>query len=100
MVEALTYDIRLQVAMHTTSYWDQPLTDKTLSRFRKRCYEHEMETGEDLLKECILKISAQIALEMNISGQLKRMDSMMISSNIKKLSRMELIYTCISNLAK
>ena len=27
------------------------------------------------------------------------MDSMMIESNIRKLSRMELIYTCISKLA-
>ena len=28
------------------------------------------------------------------------MDSMMIDSNIKKLSRLELIYTCIANLTK
>lgn len=36
---------------------------------------------------------------MGINGRVRRMDSMMIASNIRFLSRMELIYTCISRLA-
>ena len=36
---------------------------------------------------------------MGISGKVRRMDSMMVESNIRKLSRMELIYTCIAKLA-
>ena len=36
---------------------------------------------------------------MNLGGRIKRMDSMMIESNIRFLSRMELICTCISKLA-
>lgn len=35
---------------------------------------------------------------MKITGRTRRMDSMMIDANIKKLSRLELIYTCISDL--
>jgi hypothetical protein len=35
---------------------------------------------------------------MNPNGRIKRMDSMMVESNIRFLSRMELIYTCISKL--
>ena len=35
---------------------------------------------------------------MGINGRVRRMDSMMIESNIRKLSRMELLYTCISKL--
>lgn len=39
---------------------------------------------------------------MGINGGsvVKRMDSIMIASNIKKLSRLELLYTCVSNLVK
>lgn len=33
---------------------------------------------------------------MGINGTLKRMDSMMIASNIRKLSRFELIYSCVA----
>lgn len=44
-------------------------------------------------------LSASIAKLMGISGKVRRMDSMMIESNIRRLSRMELIYTCIAKLA-
>ena len=39
IVENLMLDLHLQYALHTTSYEEQPLSDKTLSRFRKRCYD-------------------------------------------------------------
>ena len=34
------------------------------------------------------------------SRSLKRMDSFMVASNIKKMSRLELLYTCVANLVK
>lgn len=36
---------------------------------------------------------------MGINDRVRRMDSIMIASNIRFLSRMELVYTCISKLA-
>ena len=42
----------------------------------------------------------EMAKLMKINGQIQRMDSLMIASNIKKLSRMELLYTCLSNFVK
>jgi hypothetical protein len=59
-----------------------------------------METGEDLLKEEIERLSSAIAEMMNISGNVKRMDSLMVSSSCKKTGRLELIYTCVSNMVK
>ena len=37
---------------------------------------------------------------MKIDGRIRRMDSMMLEANIRKLSRMELIYTCIAKLVR
>ena len=99
MVENLMLDFRLQYALHTTSFEEQPLSDKTLSRFRRRCYDYETLHNKDLYHDCVNDLSASIAKLMRISGKIRRMDSMMIESNIRKLSRMELIYTCISKLA-
>lgn len=99
MVENLMLDFRIQYALHTTSFEEQPLSDKTLSRFRKRCYDYEMLYNKDLYHDCVKDLSASIAKLMEISGKVRRMDSMMIESNIRKLSRMELIYTCIAKLA-
>jgi hypothetical protein len=99
IVESLMFDIRFQYALNTTSFEEQPLSDKTLSRFRKRCYEHETKTGEDLIHATVTELSGEMAAIMKINNQMKRMDSFMVAANIKKLSRMELLYTCVSNLA-
>nr|WP_297873568.1 transposase [uncultured Blautia sp.] len=74
------------------------LSDKTLSRFRKRCYDHETLHGVDLYRDCVKDLSGKIAKIMKLNGRIRRMDFMMIESNIRFLSRMELIYTCISKL--
>ena len=99
MVENLMLDFRIQYALHTTSFEEQPLSDKTLSRFRKRCYDYETLHSKDLYHDCVKDLSNSIAKMMGISGKVRRMDSMMVESNIRKLSRMELIYTCIAKLA-
>lgn len=98
MVENLMLDLHLQYALHTTSFEEQPLSDKTLSRFRNRCYAYETTHGVDLYHDCVKDLSSKIAKLMKLNGRIKRMDSMMIESNIRFLSRMELIYTCISKL--
>ena len=98
IVENLMLDLHLQYALHTTSFEEQPISDKTLSRFRKRCYDYETLHSVDLYHDCVKDLSSKIAKLMNINDRIRRMDSMMIESNIRFLSRMKLIYTCISKL--
>lgn len=98
IVENLMLDPRYQYALHTTSYEEQPLSDKTLSRFRKRCYDYEATYGIDLLHDCVTDLSKKIAKMMNINPRIRRMDSFMIEANIKNLSRAELLYACVAKL--
>jgi hypothetical protein len=100
LVESLMFDIRFQYALHTTSFAEQPLSDRSLGRFRERNTAYEAETGIDLIKNCILSLTSEIAELMKIDGSLKRMDSFMVASNIKKMSRLELLYTSVCNLVK
>ena len=95
--ESLLFDVRYQRALHTENFDEQPMSDTTLKRFRKRCLTYETEHDVDLVHECITELSGEMAKLMNISGQIQRMDSLMVASNIKRLSRMELLYTCVSN---
>ena len=53
LVQALMFDIRYQYALHTTSFEEQPLSNRTLSRFRARCLAYETETGIDLIHICV-----------------------------------------------
>lgn len=100
IVETLSFDIRYQYALHTTSFEEQPLNDRTLGRFRARCNTYEERTGIDLIHQCIVGLSSAMAKMMKLNTGMRRMDSLMVASNIKKMSRLELLYTCVANLAK
>lgn len=97
LLESLLFDVRYQRALHTEGFDEQPMSDTTLKRFRKRCLTYEVEHGVDLIQECVKDLSGEMAKLMKISGQIQRMDSLMVASNIKRMSRMELLYTCLSN---
>ncbi len=100
LVEALMFDIRYQYALHTTSFEEQPLSDRTLSRFRARVLAYETEHDVDLIHECVVRMAKEISEFMNITPNMQRMDSLMVAANIKNLSLLELFYTCVANLAK
>lgn len=100
IVQSLMFDIRYQYALHTTSFNEQPLSDRTLSRFRARCLAYETETGTDLIHNCVVGLAKEIADFMKVTPDMQRMDSLMISANIRNLSLLELFYTCVANLAK
>ena len=85
---------------HTTSFETQPISDRTFSRFRERNAAYELTTGIDLIHECITDLAEHIRSFMDINPSVKRMDSMMIGANIRKMGRLELLYTCLSNLIK
>ena len=100
IVDNLMLDPRYQYALHTTSFKEQPLSDKSLSRFRMRCYDYETAYGIDLYHGCVTNLAEASARMMSIDKRIRRMDSLMVEANIRKLSRMELLYTCISKLVK
>lgn len=100
LLEECEFDFRYQYALHTTSFKDQPLSDRTFSRFRERCAAYELITGEDLVHKCFVSIADGIRIFMDIAPNIKRMDSMMVESNIRKMGRLELLYTCVSNLVR
>jgi len=97
-MEALLFDVSVQYALHTTSFDEQPISDRTLSRFREKCARYYLETGIDLIKEEVQALAAYQANLLHISPAIKRMDSLMVDSSCKKMSRLELLYTVTGNM--
>ena len=93
-------DIRFQYALHTTHLKDQPISDRTFSRFRERLYNYERETNQDLLKEEMKNLNEAYSKFMKLNSSIKRMDSLMVASNCKRMSRLEILYTTVSNAIK
>ena len=61
IVEAMAFDIRYQYALHTTSFEEQPISDRTLSRFRARVLSYETAHDVDLIHECVVKMAKEIS---------------------------------------
>lgn len=91
-------DLRYRYALHTTSFEEVPFSDRTLSRFRERLYNYELETGINLIKIEMESLAESFTKLAKMRTDLKRMDSVMISSNCKKMVRLELAYTCVRNM--
>ena len=100
LLEAICCDVRYQYALHTTHMLEQPISDRTFSRFRERLYNYEVESGRDLLKEEMEHLAAVYADYMKLNTNIKRMDSLMIASRCKRMSRLEIIYTATANAIK
>lgn len=95
--EAICCDVRYQYALHTTQMVEQPVSDRTFSRFRERLFHYEVEHGVNLLDEEMEHLADVYAKYMGLHSNLKRMDSLMIASRCKRMSRLEIIYTVTAN---
>ena len=100
LMESICCDVRYQYALHTTHLAEQPISDRSFSRFRERLYHHEMESGRDLLAEEMKDLTDIYAKYMNLHSNLKRMDSLMVATHSKKMSRLEIIYQVNSNAVR
>ena len=60
-MDSLLFDIRFQHALHTISFKEQPVSDHTFSRFRRRCLTYETETGIDLIHDTVKELSGEMA---------------------------------------
>ena len=97
---SIMFDVRYKYALHTTSYKEQPISDRTPSRFRERLYWYEKETGKDLMKEEMESLADEFVELLKINPTMKRMDSLMVASSSKRMTRMEILYRCVSNMVK
>lgn len=97
MLESICCDIRYKYALHTTSYEEQPISDRTFSRFRERLYVYQQETGEDLLGDEMKHLASIYQKFLNLHSNIRRMDSMMVASSAKHMSRLEILYSVNAN---
>ena len=92
------FDMQIQYAVGIENTENIDISERTLQRFRKACLIYETTTGTDLLHNTIVALAKESAELMDIDGTKLRMDSLMIESNIKTLSRIEILYQVSQDL--
>lgn len=86
---AFDLQVRYAVGMHQLGEGDFDL--RTLYYFRERLSRFIQETGRDLITEAFGQITDGQAKALKIRLGKQRMDSVLISSNIRRMSRLQLL---------
>jgi len=79
---------------------EQPVSKNSLTNFRAAVYRYNQEHGIDLIQQEIEAHAKTFSKLLKIEGKTVRMDSLMISSSCRKLSRLEIIYSTVARLIK
>jgi hypothetical protein len=100
LLESLAFDFRFHYALGIQDIEKERVCINTLTNFRKRLLEYEIKTGQDLLQQEVETLSKRLADHIELNRSMARMDSMMVSSSCKALTRLELVFTIIRNMVR
>lgn len=100
LLESLKFDQRYWHAMGINATENATVAVNTLTNFRSRLIDHQDNGGADLLELEIKSLSDAMATFIGLNKKMARMDSFMISSACRELTRLELIYTVVFNALK
>lgn len=100
VMDALMFDERVQYALKVIDNEEKFGSENTLNHFRRRLNSYYVKTGIDLIENEMKKINEILLEATNITSQLKRIDSLMISSSCRNLNRIELVYEVNKNIIK
>jgi hypothetical protein len=100
LIASLFFDYRFQYALGISDIESEGICINTLTNFRLRLLQHEAKHGEDLFEQEMKALSEKLAVLVGLDKSLARMDSFMVSSACKKLTRLELVFRIVSNMVK
>lgn len=86
-LESVYYDVPYRYSLYTTHLKEQLISDRVFSRFRERLRNYELETGWGLQEEKMMHLAEVYADYMKLDSDIRRMDSLMIATNCKRMSQ-------------
>jgi hypothetical protein len=100
LLESLKFDQRFWYALGISTREDAVVSVNTLTNFRARLIDHQADGGADLFELEVKSLSDALAVLIGLNRKMARMDSFMISSACRDMTRLELIYTVVYNAVK
>jgi uncharacterized protein YukE len=100
LFEQCRFNLLTRSALGLVNMNDSLPTDSTYYLLRKRIYDFQRLTGEDLLEKTFAHITREQIKQFDVNGRKIRMDSKLIGSNIAYYSRYEIIHQTLSRFYK
>lgn len=100
LLESVMFDLRFKVALGLENIHEVPFSRATLFNFQNRILEQEQQTGINLIEQVFDSLTAQQLKQLSIKTDIQRTDSTLISSNIRKYSRIQLLVEVLIRLER
>jgi hypothetical protein len=100
LFEQCRFNLLVRGALGLFNMNDPLPVESTYYLLRKRLYEHQTQTGEDLMGKAFAQITSGQIKEFDVNGHSIRMDSKLIGSNIALFSRYEIIHVTLDTFYK
>jgi len=91
LFEHCRFNLLVRSALGLFNMNDPLPVESTYYLLRKRIYDHQKQTGEDLMGKAFAQITSEQVKEFDVNGRSIRMDSKLIGGNIALFSRYEII---------
>ncbi len=98
LMECVMFDLRFKTALGLSHIDHMPFSRTTLFNFQKRVLDHELKTGVNLFEQVFDSLSAKQIGQLSLKTNIQRTDSTLISSNIRKYSRVQLLIEVLIRL--
>lgn len=100
LMDSILFDLRFKVALGLSEIDQEPFSRATLFNFQKRILAHEQKTGVNLIEEVFDGLTAGQLRQLSLKADIQRTDSTLISSNIRKYSRVQLLIEVLIRLER
>jgi hypothetical protein len=100
LMGSVMFDLRFKVALGLANIDEVPFSRATLFNFQNRVLAYEEQTGINLIEEVFNSLSAQQIKQLSLKTDIQRTDSTLISSNIRKYSRVQLLIEVLIRLER
>jgi hypothetical protein len=97
LLDQFNFNLLCARALGQDNLGDITLSERTVYYNRQRLLEYENKTGRNLLEEEFKALTDEVIAQLKLNTKMQRMDSSMIGSCIKQMSRLELIAKVVQN---
>jgi hypothetical protein len=98
LYDALQFNLQVRYALGLRDMGEVPFDLRTVYNFRQRVSRHMQGTGENLLDEVFVQVTDEQLAALKLKTGHQRMDSVLVSSNIRKMTRLHLLVEVVQRV--
>jgi hypothetical protein len=98
LYEHFLFDLKFRYALGLHDFDEGHFELRTIYNFRRALVDYEAEHGVNLIREATERITDEQLERFELKTGLQRMDSTMVQSNIRRMSRLQLVVEIIRRL--